>query len=396
MTNPAGFDLPTVRLVAGWAGAAALPRGLLFAVLWGESALNVDRVRTDGRAAGIVQMNIAVHGYDAAYWCSLAGAERSWAVMRSRWIGAWKQLGRPWASLTAHARADLIYAFWPAAQGCEQPSIERCREVLAVGERVDAAYAIVERGTPVVSEPMFEVSIAHPGNWGKGRIGALGKPIAPEAWVLHIAQGTFAGIDSWFKTGPADRNPPLPSAAHFSVAKDGRIRCHVLPEHTAFANGIIQDGYRAKLINENRYPDGSAINPNLWTISCEHEGDSGEAPTAAMFEASTRLCAWVFQTRLLTGGATGVAVDRDHIIRHGDISPADRSGCPGWSELQISTYISRVRALLQLDAPPPVEVDPRLRTLIDALTVSRNDFWRMRDEASMRGDHLDGIIKSFS
>src|SRR5581483_4820268 len=130
------------------------------------------------------------------------------------------------------------------------------------------------------------------------------------------------------------------SSAHFSVAKDGRIHQHVALDDTAFANGIVQTGHTARLIDDN-----AGLNPTLWTVSCEHEGMSGESPTPAMFDASTRLCAWVFATRLLSGGASAVAVDRDHIIRHAEISPIDRAGCPGWPEPVITAYVARVAEL---------------------------------------------------
>lgn len=327
-----------VDLVGGWAAGAGIPVELALAVCWFESGLNLEAVGDSGRAFGLIQVHPAVHGGTGADWTGLEGARRSLRQMQARWQRALQETGAGvWDSLSAAEKLTMFARFWPAAQGGEPQPAALYRPSLEAAARL--AAGLIRAALPM---PSIELTPAHPDNLTRGRIGPAGNRIAPEAWVLHIAQGSFDGIASWFRTGLADRNPPFPSSAHFSVAKDGRIRQHVAPEDTAFANGIIQTGHTARLIGEN-----AGINPNLWTISCEHEGMSGEAPTPAMFEASARLCAWVFQTRLLNSGATGVAIDRDHIIRHGDISPVDRAGCPGWPEPVIAAYIARVTELVR-------------------------------------------------
>lgn len=327
-----------VDVVAAWASAAAIPVELALAVCWFESGLNLDAVGDNGRAFGLLQVHPAVHGGTGADWTGLEGARRSLRQMQSRWQQALRETGAAvWDNLSPAEKLTMFARFWPAAQGGEPQPAALYRPSLEAAARL--AAGLMRAALPM---PVIELTPAHPDNFARGRIGPNGRPVAPEAWVLHIAQGGFDGIASWFRTGPADRNPPFPSSAHFSVAKDGRIRQHVAPEDTAFANGIIQAGHTARLIGEN-----GGINPNLWTVSCEHEGMSGEAPTAAMFEASARLCAWVFQNRLLNGGATGVVIDRDHIIRHGEISPIDRSGCPGWPEPVIADYIARVAEIVR-------------------------------------------------
>lgn len=180
--------------------------------------------------------------------------------------------------------------------------------------------------------------------------------VAPEAVVLHIAEGTLAGMDAWFA------NPASGVAAHFGVGQDGRIHQYVPWHLAAYANGAIEPGYTARLINEN-----PGINPNQWTIAIEHEGRSGELLTPEQFDASTRLTAHLFAMHLLAGGASGVAVDRDHILMHRDITPGSRARCPGWDEAYHGRYIARVRELLA--APPCHE-----RELLDAITVHRDGY----------------------
>lgn len=370
--------LAAIALLTGFADDLGLPRPMAVAIGWGESRLDWNAVNPAG-AYGLVQINRRVHGGTPDDWLGEAGAHRSLDLMRGRWATATKAAPTPedWPHLSFDARVDALARFWIAAQGPKADEVwARAAQVLTETEALLAAMG--DEGEGMVVKPVIQYTDAHPDNYAAGRIHTDGRVIAPEAWVLHIAQGSFDGIMSWFRTGPADRNPPLPSSAHFSVAKDGRIRQHVSPINTAFANGIVQSGYTSRLIDEN-----AGINPNLWTVSCEHEGMSGELPTEAMFEASAHLCAWVFETRLLPGGASGVAVDRDHIIRHGDISPIDRAGCPGWPERIITDYIDRVREHLAGPVEPP-PIDDHETALIAELLGELRAFRDDEQRAAIR------------
>jgi N-acetyl-anhydromuramyl-L-alanine amidase AmpD len=188
----------------------------------------------------------------------------------------------------------------------------------------------------VVPEPDIAFIGAHSSNFAAGRGG-----IKPEAVVLHIAEGPMTAVDSFFNQIHSD--PPGPTSAHFCVGQDGALHEYVNTHNTAFANGNIEPGFTAQLISDN-----AGINPNQWTISIEHEGHSGDALTDVQFQTSTQLTAWLFQNRLLNSGATGVAVDRAHILRHGDISPQSRPNCPGFSEDVLGRYITEVRRRLGL------------------------------------------------
>lgn len=179
-------------------------------------------------------------------------------------------------------------------------------------------------------------------------IGALGENFAegrgqiqPEAVVLHIAEGSLAATDDWFNRHHFP--PDGPTSAHFCVGKDGTLHQYVSTKNTAFANGRVEDGHTAVLVDVN-----AGINPNLWTISIEHEGHSGDIVPAEQLDVSTRLTAWLFRNRLFTSGASGVAVDRDHILRHGEISPNSRPACPGWDDAFLDEYVARVHELLGL------------------------------------------------
>jgi hypothetical protein len=158
----------------------------------------------------------------------------------------------------------------------------------------------------------------------------------PEAVVLHIMEGSLAGCDSWFA------NPNAGAGAHFGIGKNGIVHQYY-PLHMApFANGVIEPGYSAKLIDAN-----GGANPNYWTVSIEHEGFSGDPVPQAQYDASVALSIWLFLYVFYPGGATHVTVDRQHILQHADISPLSRIGCPGWTEPYMATYINEVSTTIE-------------------------------------------------
>lgn len=219
--------------------------------------------------------------------------------------------------------------------------------------------------------------------------------IAPEGLVLHIMEGTLEGCASWFNTPPAGRPPGSgPSSTHFGVGKDGRIWQFVALGDAAYAHGSVEtpEPQATRLVRENW-----GVNPNDFLIGIEHEGKSGDAMTALQFDASTRLAAWLFATVLLPGGASGVAVDRDHVLRHGEISPRTRSGCPGYPEQTIAAYINRVRELLE-SAPPAPPVDPhaeckaRQAQLLDALTLQAAALDEIAARATIQAANLRRVV----
>ncbi|MFB6364454.1 N-acetylmuramoyl-L-alanine amidase, partial [Paenibacillus elgii] len=99
--------------------------------------------------------------------------------------------------------------------------------------------------------------------------------IVPVSIVNHISAGTMSSMDSWFRS-PGNKV----SSAHFGVARDGRIHQYVKIERMAWANGITTD--RIPLAKAPIVKD-FGINPNLYTVSIEHEGTDGEL-TEAQFQ----------------------------------------------------------------------------------------------------------------
>ena len=179
---------------------------------------------------------------------------------------------------------------------------------------------------------------------------------SPEAIVLHIMEGTLAGCDSWFQDNPYG------VSAHFGIDKMGKVHQYIYLSNAAHANGSIEN-WNLKLIKDNGYQ-----NPNDWTISIEHEGKTGEMPTKEMYNASVNLSAWLWKEVIVPAGASGLGIDRDHFLRHSDISPTSRALCPGWSEAVLAQYIADVRTLVNGPTKP---VYPVVKTYEDGFKEGR-------------------------
>jgi hypothetical protein len=109
-------------------------------------------------------------------------------------------------------------------------------------------------------------------------------------------------------------------SAHFGIAKDGRTWQFVDLANTAWANGILEQpdlslDWLAEAVN-NR------VNPNRVTISIEHEGDSFETMGELQYQATLAL------HRALVA-SNGILPDRQHIIKHSQITGRSRPNCPG-------------------------------------------------------------------
>jgi hypothetical protein len=154
---------------------------------------------------------------------------------------------------------------------------------------------------------------------------------SPNFWVgnhdrraacLHVVQGSFQSALSEFRSSRTQKS------AHFTISKTGVIAQHVSIHDSAWANGL------EWVMGRWRSPEGHwviptwadivpGVNPNRDTVSIEHEGDPGDPWTAAMFDANTRVLRYI-------ASETGlVYVPHRTLIGHYEISPIDRSFCPG-------------------------------------------------------------------
>lgn len=152
-------------------------------------------------------------------------------------------------------------------------------------------------------------------NRQKGRAG-----FRPEAVVVHIIEGTLASADSWFGTTKSQ------VSAHYGIGKRGEIHQYVGEADTAFHAGRV---WKAKW---NGLKPG--VNPNLYTIGIEHEGNGASEWPDAMYTASARLIADVC-TRW------SIPIDRAHVVGHREIY--GRKTCPN-DVVDIDRLITMARA----------------------------------------------------
>ncbi len=138
-------------------------------------------------------------------------------------------------------------------------------------------------------------------NFRKGRHG-----FEPRAIVIHII------VSSLESAGLTFRDPRSCVSAHYGVGKSGRVHQFVEETDTAFHAGtVVEPTWR--LIDPN-------INPNLYTVGIEHEGQPQDTWPDEQFRASAAL------VREIAGRWT-IALDRDHIIMHREIRAS--KACPG-------------------------------------------------------------------
>jgi N-acetylmuramoyl-L-alanine amidase len=173
----------------------------------------------------------------------------------------------------------------------------------------------------------------------------------PQAIVYHIAQGSMTGLDAWFN------NPNSYASTHFGVAKSGAIHQYVAVGDAAWGNGVINQPDLSIPWLANCYNNG--INPNLKTISIEHEGFTGQPWPEAQYQASRRLVTWLIDTYNLRH--TLVKLDHGH-IGHYRIDSVNRKNCPG-------TGWPRSRLLQDLGRLEDVYV-PKNRVLYDTKTFA--------------------------
>ena len=170
--------------------------------------------------------------------------------------------------------------------------------------------------------------------------------------MLHIAQGSLAGVDAWFS------DPSAQASANYCVGQNGEIHCYVDPHGSdaPFANGLVQapDATVQRLLQTS-----GGGNLNFVTVSIEHAGFSGSPTqlTPAQLHASAWLTAWLQQTFHIPN-------DEDHLIGHYEIDSVTRQHCPGLDRAGWLAYEEAVAAFSVEPAPP---ADPRIAAAIAAL-----------------------------
>lgn len=135
-----------------------------------------------------------------------------------------------------------------------------------------------------------------------------------KAICRHIEQGHKEGTRQEFLK-------PDNVSAHYAVNLDGSIDQFVDTKYSAWGNGIVtiydsSVGWLAAAVK-------AGVNPNLLTISIEHEGLTGQAMPEAQYQASL----WLHK-KILTENPS-IDIENDGLIGHNQIDGINRKFCPG-------------------------------------------------------------------
>lgn len=155
----------------------------------------------------------------------------------------------------------------------------------------------------------------------------------PQAIVYHIAQGSMTGLDAWFN------NPNSFASTHFAVGKSGVIHQYVAVGDAAWGNGLMNKPDTSIPWLADCFNNG--INPNLRTISIEHEGFTGQPWPEPQYQSSRALATWLIDTYNLRH--TLIRLDHGH-IGHYRIDSVNRASCPGtgWPRARLFQDLGRL------------------------------------------------------
>lgn len=161
---------------------------------------------------------------------------------------------------------------------------------------------------------------------GQGDHGRMGFPI--RYLILH-GTGWPETLDQYIAEGPRT------GGVHYMIGKDGRVVQFVREADASWGNGKVEPGAEAfwrawKTDNPAAMTIPGVVNPNLTTISIEHEKhakDNSDTLTEAQQAASFQLVAYLVRKydipRKRADGTDG------GITGHSSMEPVTRSFCPG-------------------------------------------------------------------
>lgn len=162
------------------------------------------------------------------------------------------------------------------------------------------------------------------------------KGFKPFAVVVHIMDGTLAGTDSWFASTDSQ------VSSHYGIGKNGEIHQYVQESSAAWANGRVNNPTWKLIRSEN---------PNLYTISIEHEGKSTDVWPEAQKQASAGLIREIC-TRF------SIPMDREHIIGHYEIF-STKPNCPAVNKGIIDELIALAKPVTPtVTKPVAIEQKP--------------------------------------
>lgn len=141
----------------------------------------------------------------------------------------------------------------------------------------------------------------------------------PQAVVIHVGEGSQNSIYQTFQTEP--------KSSHYCVSKTGEIWQFVQEADTAWSNGVVLGPTSPLVLSQ------PGINPNLYTISIEHEGFGTIDFTPEQYNQTSQLVREICQR-------WGIPIDRIHVLRHNEIR-VDKT-CPGIANVDKIVEMAKV------------------------------------------------------
>lgn len=154
----------------------------------------------------------------------------------------------------------------------------------------------------------------------------------PEAIVIHISTGSAKSADNTFGNGSSH------VSAHYLVTKNGDIHQYVKPEDTAYHCGVVDEPAWETL----NAPGKLGVNPNLFTIGIEHEGQPDDEWPDAQYLSSAELLASL-------SVQFNIPLDRSHIVPHHWIRANKR--CPG-EKVDLDRLVTMAKGFLNALGEP--------------------------------------------
>ena len=174
-------------------------------------------------------------------------------------------------------------------------------------------------------------------NWSVGR-----GQYRPEIVVIHISDGNAKSVIEEF-TGKTEKS------SHYFIKRDGSIIQFVDEKNVAFSNGIVHLPV-SKWVLEHK-----GLNPNLCSISVEHEGKNQDA-TEIQYQTSADLISGICKRWLIPIGS-------DTIIPHYSIRQDKK--CPRPIDvLKIINLIKEKQNLKKIEELKTVKVSLLKQVLV--------------------------------
>ena len=289
-----------------------------------------------------------------------------WQNQNTGWVrAAYKEID-DWNAVQSNQPIQALCLFrWQTGDTrwsiADKPAVQDdFRAAMQNEYRVRAPVAPQPPSTPTGWCPFATKRPITPNNYDVGRSGQKVKAV-----VMHIAAGSMAGIF------PTFNDPNRLASAHFAIGKDGTIEQYVSIDDTAYAVGMrYKDGNwynpRGVLSKPTWMGMQPPLNPNLYTISVEHEGQPEDQWTQPMYDSNNRLLQWIaMQIDIMY-------VVHQTLIGHYEIDPVDRPNCPGpnvqWDRIAAdantaptpANVLSMIQATANEVAKLPINIDSAL------------------------------------